>query len=72
MTWRRSGRPLIGTGGTVTGVFTLTTIHQAMITAWRARHGCTSASEAIRLMIEIAEQTDAAATHGRESSTSPS
>ncbi len=66
MTWRRSGRPLIGTGGTVTGVFTLTTIHQAMITAWRARHGC------IRQMIEIAEQTDAAATHGRESSTSPS
>jgi len=72
MTWRRSGRPLIGSGGTVTGVFTLTTIHQAMITAWRARHGCASASEAIRQMIEIAEQTDAAATHGRESSTSPS
>jgi len=54
------------------GLFTLTTIHQAMITAWRARHGCASASEAIRQMIEIAEQTDAAATHGRESSTSPS
>jgi hypothetical protein len=66
MIWRRSGRPLIGSGGTVTGVFTLTMIHQALIKAWRVRHGCASASEAIRQMIEVAEQTDAAMTPGRD------
>jgi len=59
---------VIGTGGTVTGVFTLTMIHEAIIKAWRVRHGCASASEAIRQMIEVAEQTDAATTQGRESS----
>jgi len=43
----------------VTGVFTLATTHQAMIEAWRARHGCASASAALRQMIEAAEKADA-------------
>ncbi len=56
---RGTGRPTVARGGTVTGVFTLATTHQAMIEAWRARHGCASASAALRQMIEAAEKADA-------------
>jgi hypothetical protein len=55
-----SGRPPLTPGGTEKGVFTLFPSHHEKIEAWRQRHDCEGASEALRQMIDLADKIDAA------------